>query len=77
MASQAETSGTIVSFAHSTKQAARLLQVSHRTLEDGGCAAVVRPFSKIGRSVRSRRADLENFLGQHSYANTAQARLAA
>ena len=77
MTPQVETSGTIVPFAYCTKQAARLLQVSHRTLEDWRLRGGGPRFSKIGRSVRYRRIDLEEFLRQHSFENTAQARLAA
>ena len=56
----------------STKEAARLLKVSHRTLEDWRLTGRGPAFLKWGRAVRYRVADLEDFAGP-TYRNTAEA----
>lgn len=60
-----------------TKQVARILGVSHRTLEDwrrkgGGPKYVV-----FGRMVRYRRSDIAAYLCRPAFLNTGEAVLAA
>ncbi|WP_084140370.1 helix-turn-helix domain-containing protein [Brevundimonas nasdae] len=55
-----------------TKEAARLLKVSHRTLEDWRLKGSGPGFVKWGRAVRYRISDLEDFVGP-IYRNTAEA----
>ena len=61
---------------YSTKEAARLLGVSHRTLEDWRCAGTGPRFITIHRMVRYRADDLAAFLDRPSYTNTGQAQAA-
>jgi excisionase family DNA binding protein len=61
---------------YSTKEAARLLNVSHRTLEDWRHRGCGPRFITINRMVRYRADDLAAFLDRPSYANTGQANAA-
>ncbi len=46
----------------SEPQAARILNVSIRTLQAWRCAAKGPPFIRVGRAIRYRRSDLEQYL---------------
>ena len=60
-----------------TKQAARTLGVSHRTLEDWRCTGSGPRFLKLGnRMVRYRLSDLQEFLQLPAFSNTAEAKAA-
>lgn len=61
---------------YSTKEAAQLLGVSHRTLEDWRYAGTGPRFITIHRMVRYRADDLAAFLDRPSYTNTSQAQAA-
>ena len=68
--------GTDVSFSGvatmSTKEAARFLGISHRTLEDWRLKGTGPTFIKWGRTVRYRWSDLWDFLGGEGYRNTGE-----
>lgn len=57
----------------STKQAAKLLSVSHRTLEDWRLSGQGPPFRKWGRLVRYHVSDLRLFAEGPTFANTGEA----
>lgn len=59
---------------YSTKEAARLLGVSHRTLEDWRNRGGGPRYIHLGRLVRYRTVDLERFLNRMDYGNTGEAR---
>lgn len=61
---------------YSTKEAARFLGLSHRTLEDWRCSGTGPRFIMIHRMVRYRADDLAAFLDRPSFANTGQAQAA-
>jgi len=67
---------TVVPFTYSTKEAARLLGVSHRTLEDWRQTGCGPRFQKWGRQVRYLRSDLIEFLNRPRFRNTAEAQAA-
>lgn len=56
-----------------TKQAARLLGCSNRTLEDWRLRGDGPRFLKLGRSVRYRMADLAAFMDKRTFSNTGEA----
>lgn len=56
-----------------TKQAARLLGCSHRTLEDWRLRGNGPRFLKLGRAVRYRMADLAEFMDKQTFSNTGEA----
>lgn len=56
-----------------TKQAARLLGCSHRTLEDWRLRGDGPRFLKLGRAVRYRMADLAAFMDKRTFSNTGEA----
>lgn len=58
---------------YTTKEAARALKLSHRTLEDKRLRGDGPNFFRIGRSVRYREADLEAWMGGPALGNTGQA----
>ncbi len=66
----------VVPFTHCTKEAARLLGVSHRTLEDWRQTGFGPPFQKWGRQVRYLYSDILQFLDRPRYRNTGEARAA-
>lgn len=59
--------------AMSTKEAARLLSVSHRTLEDWRLKGQGPRFRRWGRMVRYRLSDLNAFADGPSFSNTGEA----
>ena len=61
----------------STKQAARMIGVSDRTLEDWRLRGIGPRFVKIGRLVRYRPADVVSFVDRPTFRNTGEARVAA
>jgi len=61
---------------YSTKEAARLLGVSHRTLEDWRNRGGGPRFIHLGRLVRYRAADLERFVNRVDYGTTGEAQAA-
>ena len=61
---------------YSTKEAARLLGVSHRTLEDWRTRGAGPRFIMLGRLVRYRAIDLERFVNRNDFGNTAEAQAA-
>lgn len=61
----------------STKEAAKVLGISHRTLEDWRLKGGGPRFTTIGRLVRYRVDDLVRFIDGPSYGNTGEVRLAA
>lgn len=63
----------LTTLAISTKQAAKLLSISHRTLEDWRLNGQGPPFIKWGRLVRYRVSDLRAFAGGPAFTNTGQA----
>lgn len=60
----------------STKEAARLLSVSHRTMADWRLNGQGPPFRKWGRLVRYHINDLKSFADSPSFANTGEAQAA-
>ena len=58
---------------YSTKEAARAMGVSHRTLEDWRLTGRGPKFMKLGRLVRYRSDDLKAFLKVPLFSNTAEA----
>lgn len=56
-----------------TKEAARVLKLSHRTLEDWRLSGQGPKFRKWGRMVRYHVADIQAFIDTQSFSNTAQA----
>ena len=60
----------------STKEAARLLSVSHRTMADWRLNGQGPPFRKWGRLVRYHINDLKSFADSPSFANTGEAHAA-
>ena len=56
----------------STKEAARFLTLSHRTLEDWRLRGDGPPFVKLGGSVKYAREDLETFVSDRRRSNTGQ-----
>lgn len=60
-----------------TKEAAKLLGMSHRTLEDWRLTGTGPRFILFGRTVRYRMSDLKLFMDRPAYGNTAEARHAA
>ena len=65
-----------LTLAMSTKEAARLLSVSHRTMEDWRLSGQGPPFRKWGRLVRYHMNDLKSFADSPSFANTGEAHAA-
>ena len=61
----------------STKEAARILGVSHRTLEDWRLKGGGPIFSKMGRIIRYHWNDIKSFCEACRYTNTGEAALAA
>jgi excisionase family DNA binding protein len=61
---------------YTTKEAARLLGVSHRTLEDWRTRGAGPRFIMLGRLVRYRATDLERFVNRNDFGNTAEAQAA-
>lgn len=61
---------------YSTKEAARMLGVSHRTLEDWRTRGTGPRFIMLGRLVRYRATDLERFVNRNDFGNTAEAQAA-
>lgn len=59
-----------------TKEAAKLLRVSHRTLEDWRLRGEGPQFQKWGRLVRYRRRDLADFTNRPRFTNTGEAQAA-
>lgn len=59
-----------------TKQAAQLLGLSHRTLEDWRYRGFGPSFRTLGRAVRYRTEDLLAFIESSTFANTGQAKAA-
>lgn len=59
-----------------TKEAARFLGLSHRTLEDWRQRGGGPPFIKWGKLVRYRLVDLQTFVAGSSFNNTAEAQAA-
>lgn len=57
----------------STKQAGRLLGLSHRTLEDWRLKGLGPRFLKLGRRVRYRLADIAAYQDGCTFANTGEA----
>jgi len=68
----AHPSGAIQPRFLSTKEAARLLTLSHRTLEDWRLRGDGPPFVKLGGSVKYAREDLETFVSGCRRSNTGQ-----
>lgn len=60
----------------STKEAAKLLSVSHRTMEDWRLNGLGPPFRKWGRLVRYHVSDLRSFAEGPAFTNTGEARAA-
>ncbi|WP_447941610.1 helix-turn-helix transcriptional regulator [Brevundimonas mediterranea] len=60
-----------------TKQVARILGVSHRTLEDWRRKGGGPKFVMFGRMVRYRRSDIAAYLSRPTFQNTGEAALAA
>ena len=67
----------VVPMLFSTKQAARMIGVSDRTLEDWRLRGIGPRFAKIGRLVRYRPADVMSFIDRPTFRNTGEAHLAA
>ena len=61
---------------YSTKEAARLLSVSHRTLEDWRGRGGGPRFFTMGRLVRYRLDDLDRFVSRDDFGNTGEAQAA-
>ncbi len=61
---------------HTTKEAARWLRVSHRTLEDWRMTGGGPSFRKFGRSVRYAVDDLVSYANRDTYSNTGQSQAA-
>ena len=61
---------------YSTKEAARLLGISHRTLEDWRTRGAGPRFFTMGRLVRYRLAELDRFVNRYDFGNTAEAQAA-
>jgi excisionase family DNA binding protein len=61
---------------YSTKEAARLLGISHRTLEEWRARGIGPRFFKMGRMVRYRLAELNRFVNRRDFGNTAEAEAA-
>jgi excisionase family DNA binding protein len=59
-----------------TKEAARYLRVSHRTMEDWRLRGWGPCFSQAGKRVLYRKSDLDGFLAARTFKNTGQARVA-
>lgn len=57
----------------STKQAARILGNSPRTLEDWRLTGIGPRFVKMGRNVRYRMSDILDYLEQNTFSSTAEA----
>jgi len=55
-----------------TKEAARILRISHRTLEDWRLTGGGPTFSKLGRRVVYRESDLMGFVQERLRRNTGQ-----
>lgn len=55
-----------------TKEAARVLRVSHRTLEDWRLRGEGPRFQKWGRLVRYHASELSAFASQPSFSNTGE-----
>lgn len=60
-----------------TPEAARYLRVSRFFLEASRCRGDGPPFVKIGKSVRYRRGDLDEFMRSHRHTKTLEKRPAA
>lgn len=61
---------------YSTKEAARLLGISHRTLEEWRARGTGPRFFMIGSLVRYRLVALNQFVNRCDFGNTAEARVA-
>src|SRR4051812_48006828 len=59
-----------------TKEAARYLRVSHRTMEDWRYKGGGPSFSKAGKRILYRKGDLDAFLTARTFQNTAEAKMA-
>jgi predicted DNA-binding transcriptional regulator AlpA len=55
-----------------TEEAAKLLSVSRKTLEKWRCSGSGPKYSKLGRIVVYRVADLESFMSENQFRSTAQ-----
>jgi len=56
-----------------TKQAAKYLGISESFLEKERCYGLIKiPFVKLGRTVRYRKIDLDNFANENVRLNTSQ-----
>lgn len=71
------TTNTVVPFAMNTEDAAHLLGLSPRTLEDWRYRGGGPAYRKFGKSVRYLRSDLIAFAEHGRITNTGQAALAA
>lgn len=60
----------------STKEAARFLGTSHRTMEDWRLTGIGPTFIKLGRLVRYRMSDILKYLDQNSFGSTGGAQAA-
>ena len=72
-AENASTTWEALTEVYTTKEAARILKVSHRTLEDQRLKGRGPRFIKLGKWVRYREPDLAEWLDSPTFANTAEA----
>lgn len=66
-------SGSTVQMWFTSKEAARVLRISHRTLEDWRLKGNGPKFQKVGRLVRYSLAELSAFTSRPAFSNTAEA----
>lgn len=59
---------------YSTKEAARYLNLSYRTLEDWRLNGFGPPFIRIGRRAMYRKCDLDLFIASRTFRHTGEAK---